>query len=192
MLAVSFSRRIDGIWVGAYRRPEHLILVEAALLLIKEHGPLFYSRVTRNLERIWVFLIPDGLAHYDDALNACVLDERFVVGSEASIVASVIVHEATHARIEQNGIRYDEDKRTRIEGICARQELAFAARLPNSAKLQNELAGDLDWYPSNSDYFANGRVLERHANGIVAMLRHVGAPGWLIRILTKLKPINPR
>ncbi|MDB5608519.1 MAG: hypothetical protein JWP25_5419 [Bradyrhizobium sp.] len=190
-LAASFSRQVDGIWIGNYFAPEHLSLVERALLLVKQHSPLHYSRIIRDLERVWINLLPDGLAHYKHSLRACVLDERFVADSATSVerIASTIVHEATHARLERCGIGYDEDQRARIEAICFRRELAFAVRLPDSARLQKDIARYLDWYPANPDYFSDAHASERHTNGEIEMLRHIGAPDWLIRATPKLKSI---
>ena len=64
------------------------------------------------------------------------LDERFVTNPETTIerIASVIVHEATHARMERCGIGYAEDQRARIETVCFRRELAFAVRLEVTAE----------------------------------------------------------
>ena len=42
MLAVSFSRAVDGVWIGSYRAPEYLPLVERALFLIRQNSPLRY------------------------------------------------------------------------------------------------------------------------------------------------------
>ncbi|MDP9091321.1 MAG: hypothetical protein M3O26_21620 [Pseudomonadota bacterium] len=192
MLVLSASaRHVDGIWIGSYRTSENLTRVEHALLLVKQHSPLHYSRITSELERVWISLIPDGLAQYNRSLKACVLDERFVADSATTIerIASAIVHEATHARIERCGIGYDEDQRTRIEAICFRRELALAVRLPDSAALQQHIAEYLDWYPANPDYFRDAHFREREGNGEIVILRQIGAPDWLIRAHPTLKSI---
>jgi hypothetical protein len=193
-LAASSGREVDGIWIGTYFAPEHLSRVERALLLVKQHSPLHYSRIVSDLERIWIFLLPDGLAQYWHSLRACVLDERFVADPATSVerIASAIVHEATHARLERYGIGYDEDQRARIEAICFRRELAFAVRLPDGAGLQQDIAGDLNWYPANPDYFRDTPAIERRANGEMEMLRHIGVPNWLIRATPTLKSIIGR
>ena len=155
---------------------------------------MHYSRIIRDLERVWIFLLSDGLAEYKHSLRACVLDQRFVADSASSVerIASAIVHEATHARLERYGIRYDEDQRARIEAICFRRELALAVRLPDSARLQQELAGYLDWYPANPDYFRDAHAIERHTNGELEMLRHIGVPDWFIRAMPMLKSVIGR
>jgi hypothetical protein len=190
-LKASFSRRVDGVWIGAYFSPTHLYRVEEALGLIRQYSPLQYSRIAEDLQRIWIFLIPDGLASYRHSLRACVLDERFVADAATSVerIASTIVHEATHARLERYGIPYEEATRARIEAICSRRELAFALCLPDGLQLQEEILQYLDWYPVNPDFFGDTQIVERHANGEVAMLRHVGLPAWLIPVTLKFQSI---
>jgi hypothetical protein len=84
-LALSTSRRVDGIWVASYRTPQDLARVESALLLIKQRSPVHYSRIIGDLERVWIFLLPHGLAEYRHSLRACVLDERYVADSSMSV-----------------------------------------------------------------------------------------------------------
>src|SRR5262249_58127580 len=106
-------------------------------------------------------------------------------------LAKTIVKEPTHARLERSGIGYDEDQRARIEAICARRELALAVRSPDSARLQQEIAGYLDWYltPANADYFRDAHFIERQTKGEIEMLRHLGWPDWLIRASRPLQRI---
>jgi hypothetical protein len=190
---LSKSRYIDGLWVGSWESAPWpgLHRVEDALHLLKQFAPLHYSRVIRHLERIWVNLLPDGVACYRDTLKACMLDERFVLDEATTLarIAAAIVHEATHARLERWKIRYDEVLRSRIEAICLRRELNFAAGLPNSAPLQEELARTLEWCVSDPDYFSDVKFRERGGSGEIEALNHVGVPDWLIQILLKLRPI---
>jgi hypothetical protein len=193
-LAMSTGRHIDGIWIGSWRTPEDLTRVERALLLVKQHSPLHYSRIINDLERVWIFLLSHGRAEYNHSLKACVLDERYVADSAASVeqIASTIVHEATHARLERLGIRYKEELRARIEAICFRRELAFAVRLPDCSQLQEDRAQDLNWYQANPDYFRDAQFSERHTKGEIETLRHIGVPDWLIRATPTLQSIIGR
>jgi hypothetical protein len=195
MLAISTARQVDGIWIGSCRRSHNdLTRVEGALLLVKQHSPMHYYRITRNLERIWINLVPHGVAAYHHSLKACALDERFVddPATSAEHIASAIVHEATHARLERCGIAYNEDQRARIEAICFRRELALAVRLLDGAKLQQGIKACLDWYKANPDYFREPQFRERFVNGEVEALRHLGAPKWLIRLLLIAMPMIAR
>lgn len=180
-LWLSASREVDGLWVGSteYKPQPGLRRVEEGLRLIKDHDPLHYSRIISNLERIWVDLIPNGLASYVPSLNACKLDERFVLLETTTLehIASFIVHEATHARLERWGISYDDEKtRSRIEAICLRRELNFVGKLPQAEPLREEIARKLEWYVGDDDYFSNINSRQRWEQGNVETLRHLGTP----------------
>src|SRR5262245_29085893 len=181
--AISTSRRVDGIWIGSYRGSQDLERVEQALLLVKQHSPVHYSCIINNLERIWTSVLTHKGAEYNHSLKACVFDVRFLADPKVStkLIASAIVHEATHARLERCGITYDEDRRVRIEAICLRRELALAARLPDSAELHQLISEHLDWCQANPDFFSDAQFDERRRNGEIEMLRHLGVPDWLIR-----------
>lgn len=191
-LWLSTSRDIDGLWVGTMEGPPQLGLrrAEDALRLIKHYSPLHYSRVLHHLERVWVKLTPHGLACYERSLEACVLDERFVLAETTTVerIATTIVHEATHARLEHWGIPYDEEMRTRIEAICCRRELAFAIKLPDSAQLQEEIAASLEFYGTNSEFYSDANFHDRELQGQLEALRHLGAPEWVTRAIPKMRP----
>lgn len=189
----STSRNIDGLWVGTTESKPHpgLRRIEDALKLIKHHDPLHYSRVIRNLERIWVHLLPTARACYDRSLKACVLDERYVLLETTTLerIACTIVHEATHAKLERWGVSYDEKERSRIEAICLRRELDFIAKLPHSEPLREEKARTLEWCVSDHDYFSDVSFQQRDGQGQVETLRYLGIPDWLIRCLFKARAI---
>src|ERR1700682_3167663 len=184
---LSTSRQVDGLWVGTTEsKPQPgLRRVEEALRLIKHHDSLHYSRVLHNLERIWVHLLPNALACYDGSKKACVLDERFVLLETTTLeeIASTIVHEATHAKLERWGINYDENQRSRIEAVCLRRELNFIASLPNSEPLREKIAHTLEWCGSDHGYFSDVSFQQRDDQGNAETLRYLGTPDWLIRFL---------
>jgi hypothetical protein len=184
-LWMSHSRVIDGLWLGTleYEWQSSLRRVEDALLLIKRHDALHYSRIIGNLSRIWVNLIPLGMAHYDRSLNACVIDERFIRNDATTIeqIATTIIHEATHARLEKWGIVYEEGKRKGIETICTRRELDFASKLPNGEPLRQEIAARLEWYAGDHDFYSDANFRQQHQDGEIEALRYLDAPKWLVR-----------
>jgi len=192
-LAMSLGRHLDGIWIGSWSgRPADLTRVEQALLLVKQYSPLSYARIIRDLERIWVFLLPHGLGQYRASLKACLLDERYVADPATSIerIASTIVHEATHARLQRYGIGYEEKRRARIEAICFRRELAFAARLPDGAQLRQGITRYLDWYQANPDYFSDAQFQKRRTDNEIEALRYLETPDWLIRAYPVLRSLK--
>jgi hypothetical protein len=181
----SKSSTIDGLWIGTTESKPYPALrrVEDALQLIKRYDTLNYFRITRNLNRIWVHLLPSAQAHYDPSLNACALDERYVLNETMTLerIASTIVHEATHARLEGWGILYLEAMRIRIESICLRRELNFRAKLPDSEPLQDEIVRALEWCASDPDFYSDKNFWWRHQEGEVETLRYLNVPHWLIR-----------
>jgi hypothetical protein len=194
-LAMSASRHLDGIWIGSWRgRPEDLTSVESALLLIKQHSPLDYARIARELERIWVDLVLYGLGEYRHSLRACILDERYVADPATTVecIASTIVHEATHARLERYRIEYEEPRRARIEAICFRRERAFAARVPDSVELQERIARYLEWYQANPEQFSDAHLQEARTAAGIEALRYLEAPDWIIRAISVSMPIIGR
>ena len=160
VLRLCKARSIDGLWVGTVRGADaELILrrVEEALRLIKLYDPLQYARVIHSLDRVLVEVLPDASACFQRSLQACVLDERFVLAATSTpeLLATTIVHEATHARLDRWGINYDEKERARIEAVCLRRELAFTAKLPQGKPLQDEITRTIEWCASNPDVFSN-------------------------------------
>jgi hypothetical protein len=98
------------------------------------------------------------------------------------MIAATIVHEATHARLESCGIEYVEGMRHRIEAICLRQEIAFAAKLPNGQELQ-EAAEHILTLCTGPGFWSKTSMRERDLAGSLEALRYLGAPEWLLRVL---------
>ena len=158
-LCFSKSRMIDGLWIGSAQWDSEPALqrIEAALQLIERFAPLHYGRVKNSLSRIWVTLVPHGAGCYLHSLNACLLDERVVASETTTLewIASAIVHEATHARLEKRGIRYDESVRHRIERVCARRELDFARHLSGVDALLEEINRRLDRCRDGNEHYSD-------------------------------------
>jgi len=192
-LWLSTSRMTDSLWIGSsHDDPEPALQrVEAALRLMEHFAPLHYRRVKSSLSRIWVKLVPHGAGCYLHSLNACLLDERVVASDTTTLewIASAIIHEATHARLEKRGIRYDEPVRYRIERICARRELDFALRLPGVDALLEEINWRLERCNEENVSFTDQKMWEGIDQGNEDMLRHLGTPEWVISLVFKTKDL---
>jgi hypothetical protein len=191
---LSTKRKVDGLLVGSTESKPHPALrrIEDALGLIERHDTLHYSRILRNLEQIWVHLLPDASALYDRSAKACVFDERFVLREKTTLerIASTIVHEAAHARLDGWGVRYDdENKRSQIEAICLRRELNFVAKLQHSEPLREEIERTLEWCASNHGYYSDASFRQRDHEGWLELLRHLNTPDWLSRGVLKMRAI---
>jgi hypothetical protein len=184
-LWLSKSRVTDGLWIGSAQSDSEPALqrVEAALRLIERFAPLHYRRVRNNLSRIWVQMVPHGAGCYLHSLNACLLDER-VVASE-----DTIVHEATHARLEKRGIRYEEAVRHRIERICARRELDFARHLSGADTLHEEITRRLDLCNEEKAFYTDQNMWQKIDQGNADILRHLGTPEWVIALVFRARKL---
>jgi hypothetical protein len=162
-----------------------LCRVDDALLLIKQHSRLHYSRIVHELERVWVAVLPHRGGRYEKSLGACVLDDGYVAKATLEQIASTIVHEATHARLARCGIGYEEKLRSRIEAVCIRRERAFAIKLPNGEELQRKITSRLEWCVTNPEWYSNEQLRERKEQGSIDALRYIEAPQWLLRIMPR-------
>jgi hypothetical protein len=185
MLWLSSGNRIDGLWVGTYFQTNAGVVmrrVEEALRLIKTHDRRRYDRLRKDLTRVWVRLVPGALARYVPNMEACELDERFVLAEASSpeLIAAAIVHEATHARLWRCGIGYDEELRARVEAACFRRELAFAAKLPNGERVHEQARDALAIPPAT---WTDTAERDRNVDGSTEVLHHLGAPNGLVGAL---------
>lgn len=186
-LRLSHGKVIDGVWVGVSgdKSSPALQRVENALSLIRTHDPLNYRRVVRELERVWVRILVGASGLYRDTLRACELDTRFVAGASAELIASVIVHEATHARLARCGIAYEESLRVRSERVCIRRQLVFTTKLPNGGDAHVSAQDSLA--KLSSETYTNQAFAEREERGNLDALRYLGMPEWLIRAVFRMR-----
>jgi hypothetical protein len=124
-------------------------------------------------------VLANSAASFNDSINACQLDPRFIQASRPELIASAIVHEATHARLTRCGIGYDEALRARVERVCVRRERAFGAKLPNGIEERAQMEADLAHFPA--DYWTSEAFADRFDKGSVEALRYLGMPNWFIR-----------
>ena len=182
MLRFSKSRYLDGLWIGTWETDAEPILcrIEAALLLIKRYDRIRYDRLLRDLQRVWVLLLPSSIASFEYKIYTCEIDTRYCLAETTTpeLLATTIVHEATHARLWRHGIRYEEAQRPHIEEICLRREIAFAAKLPNGEDARDQAERTLALCATGA-YWTSAAFRERYIEGGVEILRYMGAPGWL-------------
>jgi hypothetical protein len=183
MLRLSKGEQVDGLWIGAFDKTEPTLRrLREALQLIKTYDPLRYAHLTRDLKRIWVFSISTP-ACFNYRLGACQLNERFVLDETTTpeLLGSAIVHEATHARLWNCGVGYDEALRSRIEAICVRRQLAFAKKLPDGQQ-SREWAEQI-LASSDPVTLSNASFWKRDYDWRIEELHRLGVPDWAIRMI---------
>ena len=186
LLRLSDRRTFDDLPIHTSDEGERAIeRVEAALSLIKTFDQRRYDRIRKDIERVWIRLLPGALARFNRDVGACELDTRFALDPETTpeIIAAAIVHEATHARLERRGFEYDEEKRLRLEAICVRREHAFLAKLPNGAAARSWVDSHTHMTP---DALTDAAFAERTREGDIEVLRQLGTPEWIVRAVLAL------
>jgi hypothetical protein len=156
-----------------------------ALKLIETYDPQRYSRLRRDLKRLWVCGGLPTIGCFNYRLDACQFDDRFVRAETTTteLLASVIVHEATHARLWER-FGYDEALRPRIEAICIRRQLAFAAKLPTGRQAREWAEQMLA--SSDPATLSNANFWKRYYDWRVEELHRLGVPDWAIRMIPVL------
>jgi hypothetical protein len=105
--------------------------LDEALALIERYQPWRLRHLRRDLNAIRVVRFPCRGAWIPDE-GACVTELTFLARRDitAAPVASSIIHEGMHARVDRMGVsRYSRD-RAREERLCRRAELEFGESLP--------------------------------------------------------------
>ncbi|TGQ45915.1 hypothetical protein [Mesorhizobium sp. M00.F.Ca.ET.216.01.1.1] len=163
--------------------------VVEALSLIRQYDPIRYRRLVRDLRRIWVWAIPYR-GQFKKSTWTCELDQRFVLDEKTSseLIASVIVHEATHARLARVGIEYREELRQRIEQVCIRRQLASIKGLPKATEAFDEAERMLDALPDMGDI----AMAERAFAGELEAARYLGVPDWLLQKIVIIRERRSR
>ena len=92
----------------------------------------------------------------------------------------MIIHEATHARLDKAGHRYKGEQREQIERACVDAEISFAERIPGTEDSVKSVQRLLEtrWWET-----------ERNAEHAVDELMARSIPAWLAkRIVSRSLP----
>ncbi len=105
--------------------------LDEALALIERHQPWRFAHLQRDVERFWVVRYPCRGAFFPES-RTCMTELTFLARTDitAAPVASSILHEGMHARVNAMGVSPVERDMAHEERICRRAELAFGQALP--------------------------------------------------------------
>ncbi len=112
--------------------PDVLERLDEALGLIESHAPARFKHLQRDVRQISIVRFPCRGAYFPDD-RVVVAELTFLARRDISAapVASSILHEGVHARVDRMGVRREGRDRAREERICRRAELAFGHSLPS-------------------------------------------------------------
>jgi hypothetical protein len=114
---------------------------------------------------ITVARLPINLAAWYPDLGAVALDRDFVLDPDTSTarIASLLIHELTHARLDAAGFRQATLAPERYERICYLAERNFIARLPQSHSPQQLAELNQRYFDALPWYFSDASVARRMA-----------------------------
>jgi hypothetical protein len=147
--------------------------LDQGLDVIQYFDPLLFRRIGRSVKRF--IFVPGGGDHYSPVLEAHMMDVATLVQQTNLYTALLIIHEATHARLERCGISMTQSNAARVERLCVDAQVAFARRVPGGEEVAQQLLRTLEtpwWGPDE----ARSRIIRR--------LGLAGWPKWLITLLT--------
>ena len=152
--------------------------IASAFDLLRDHGSRTLDDIRRHTNGVFVWVTAGNLGEWDRQTRLVVLEETYVCleATSARDIASTLVHESTHARLDAKGFAYSPELRHRIERVCFRRELAFACRLSEPGDLIARAEQQLQRPP---DDFTREASRQRG----VAKLIELGVPRWLAKAM---------
>ena len=102
-----------------------------ALDLIERYQPWRIRHLERDLIQFRVTRFPCRGAYFPDE-RTCVTELTFLARRDinAATVASSVLHEGIHARVDRMGVRRETRDRAKEERLCRRAEVEFGRSLP--------------------------------------------------------------
>ena len=133
----------------------------AASAIVSKYRPAIMSHLTRDVSLILVRKGHD--AEYWPPTRCIAIDSELLKNRAAATVALVLVHEATHARIEASGYRHRDSRLKRIEAVCLRRQIRFMEALrPDYANVDtviNELITNAAMRRGRANWFQQNRAM---------------------------------
>lgn len=138
--------------------------LDESLALIERYQPWRLRHLRRDLKQFVVTRFPCRGA-YIPAERTCITELTFLARRDitAATVASSIVHEGMHARVDRMGVKPEGRDRAKEERLCRRAELEFGQALPlelgrpvieralgSLALADEEVAPTIDWAEANA------------------------------------------
>ena len=101
--------------------------LERAWAILVNHRPRVVRRMAADVTALRVSR--GGGAAYRPTTKECIVGDRLLLEHDSAVVASYIVHEATHARLARTTLRWDLQSRMREERRCYLEQAEFLRSL---------------------------------------------------------------
>jgi hypothetical protein len=155
--------------------------ITTAFDLLGKYSKRTLTNLRYAADGIFVFSTAGALGEWHRETRLILLEETYLRDSNTSpqSIASTLVHEGTHARLDKLGFAYTPDVRDRIEKACFRRELAFARLLPDPGSLISDTEEQLMRPP---DYLTDEAFRARTLGKLIEL----GVPRWLMYAIGRL------
>ena len=147
------------------RHEEALAKTCAALDVLYAVAPRQLEWLPDAVHSITVASVVGAAGCWRRDLRAILIDQGFALapGTTPEDLASLIVHELAHARLERAGFEYVTSARARIERICILAERNFVARLPASRTRERLERRIIRGLSTRADYWTDAAFEARKA-----------------------------
>ncbi|MGH7649377.1 MAG: hypothetical protein ACREND_14770 [Gemmatimonadaceae bacterium] len=187
---VSRTRTLRGVTIDVVNtRPDIdtdrvFARLDEALGIIEQYQPWYFRHLVRDFARLAVRRYPCRGAYFPGE-RTCLIEITFSVNPEFTTaqIASTIVHEAMHARLDRCGVLFTREIAARHERFCRRAEVELGMAVPNGEAiveraLASLAASDEDVAPAIDWDVARRRVAQADLDAL-----HV--PPWLKQTLSR-------
>lgn len=139
--------------------------------------------IRKALGHVRHIVIPPGGGASTDTLGGVQVGSEHVAELPMSLLASVLVHEATHLRIASYGVAASSNRRERIERVCIRQQSRF---LRASGGDGEEVATALEEESDRQRWWTD----EAREADLVRALEAQSVPPWLGALIRRSRALN--
>jgi hypothetical protein len=155
--------------------------IAGAFDLLQDHGRGSLEDIRRHTNGVFLWSTAGARGEWHRDARLVVLEETHVFdeGTSARDIASTLVHESTHARLEAKGFAYLPERRERLEKVCFRRQLAFARRLSEPGDLIDQAERQLQCRPGRF-------TIEAGRQRVVAKLVELGVARWLVYAIERV------
>jgi hypothetical protein len=159
--------------------PVLLAQVAAALQLIAAHAPAAFAQLQSLSRGILVAPLHGARGEWRPSIQACLISREYLQQDHASepAIASTIIHELAHARLDALGIASTAERAGRVERICFRASQRFLQVLPAGSKREaalEELEEYLRFDPAIWESAASQDYRPWHVRVVAFCLRRAG------------------
>ena len=152
--------------------------ITGAFDLLRDHSKRTLDDLRQHTNGVCLWVTAGALGEWHSQTRIIVLEETYMRDQRTSArdIASTLVHESTHARLDAKGFACSPELRVRIERVCFRRQRAFARRLakPGDLLVQAEWGLNLP-----AQHFSREAGRQR----AFVKLVELGMPQWLAQAI---------